>query len=91
MRSSKHLASAMAAVAAMAVAVAMWTGSPVSASGSDPVGRIGSAVEPAAPRDTATGAKVLDAYAKLPLAFVENRGQTDPRVRYYAQGNRRAF
>ena len=42
MRSSKHLASAMAAVAAMAVAVAMRTGSPVSASGSDPVGRIGS-------------------------------------------------
>ena len=92
MRSSKHLASATAAVAAMAVAVAMWTGSPVSASGADPAGRIGAAVEPAAPRDTAAaGAKVLDAYAKLPLAFVENRGQTDPRVRYYAQGNRRAF
>ena len=27
-----------------------------------------------------------DAYAKLPLSFVPNRGQTDKRVRYYAQG-----
>ena len=31
------------------------------------------------------------AYAKLPAAFVENRGQLDPRVRYYAQGPRYAF
>jgi hypothetical protein len=82
MRSNKHLASATAAVATIAAAFALWTGSPVSA------------VEPAAPSAAAaTGAAdhVLDAYAKLPLAFVENRGQTDARVRYYAQGNRRAF
>ena len=25
--------------------------------------------------------------ASLPVAFVENRGQTDSRVRYYAQGS----
>src|SRR5207248_10976390 len=31
------------------------------------------------------------ALAKLPIAFVENRGQTDARVRYYAQGSRYAF
>src|SRR5262245_24489704 len=31
------------------------------------------------------------AYAKLPVAFVENRGQVDSRVRYYAQGERYAF
>ncbi len=35
--------------------------------------------------------QVLKAYATLPLTFVENRGQTDARVRYYAQGPRYAF
>ena len=34
---------------------------------------------------------VLDAYANLPLAFVENQGQTNTRVRYYAQGPRYGF
>jgi Beta-propeller repeat len=32
-----------------------------------------------------------DAYAKLPVSFVENRGQTDPSVRYYALGDGYAF
>ena len=32
-----------------------------------------------------------EAYAKLPVSFVENRGQTDSRVRYYAQGNGYGF
>ena len=27
------------------------------------------------------------AFAKLPVSFIENRGQTDARVRYYAQGS----
>ena len=31
------------------------------------------------------------AYGALPLAFVPNRQQTDPRVRYYAVGHRYAF
>jgi hypothetical protein len=82
MRRSKHFVSAAAAFATLAIAVAVWTGARVSA------------VEHAAPNEMAlNGAteRVLDAYAKLPLAFVENRGQTDARVRYYAQGNRRAF
>ena len=35
--------------------------------------------------------QVLNAYAKLPIAFVENRGQMDARVRYYAEGPRYAF
>src|SRR5262249_26050289 len=35
--------------------------------------------------------RLLRAYAKLPAAFVENRGQTDSRVRYYAQGAGHAF
>src|SRR5262245_29059527 len=34
---------------------------------------------------------ILDAYAHLPIAFVENRGQTDRRVRYYAVGSRYSF
>ena len=29
--------------------------------------------------------QLLNTYAKLPVSFVENRGQLDPRVRYYAQ------
>ena len=32
-----------------------------------------------------------DAYGKLPLSFVPNRGQTDARVRFYAQGAGHAF
>ena len=35
--------------------------------------------------------QVLKAYANLPLTFVENRGQTDARVRYYTQGPHYAF
>src|SRR5262245_17495745 len=31
------------------------------------------------------------AYERLPLAFVENRGQEDRRVRFSAQGDRFAF
>jgi hypothetical protein len=31
------------------------------------------------------------AHAKVPVAFVENRGQVDVRVRYYARGDRYAF
>jgi Beta-propeller repeat len=35
--------------------------------------------------------QAADAYANLPVSFIENRGQTDPRVRYYARGNGYAF
>jgi hypothetical protein len=35
--------------------------------------------------------RATDAYSKLPLAFVPNRGQTDESVRYYAQGAGHAF
>ncbi|GAA4705385.1 DUF7948 domain-containing protein [Phytohabitans rumicis] len=34
---------------------------------------------------------VGDAYARLPLTFVENRGQADGQVRYLAQGGRYGF
>jgi hypothetical protein len=48
----------------------------------------------AAPRPSSVDGQqqqILDAYARLPVSFVENRGQMDPRVRYYAQGNRFGF
>jgi hypothetical protein len=38
-----------------------------------------------------TQQQLLDTIAKLPVSFVENLGQMDSRVRYYAQGNRYAF
>ena len=34
----------------------------------------------------AIGQQVLEAYGKLPLYFIENQGQLDPRVAYYIQG-----
>jgi hypothetical protein len=34
----------------------------------------------------ALGRDKSDSYAKLPLSFIPNRGQTDENVRYYAQG-----
>ena len=37
------------------------------------------------------GHRLLDAYATLPVAFVENHGQADARVRYYARGSGFAF
>ncbi len=52
-----------------------------------PVGRLPAPVAP--PRSSRE--QVLQAYANLPLRFVENRGQTDARVRYHAQGPRYAF
>ncbi len=38
-----------------------------------------------------TGPRAVKAYAKLPLAFVENQGQADARVRYVAEGSQYAF
>jgi hypothetical protein len=40
---------------------------------------------------SATKKRVADTYAKLPLSFVPNVGQTDERVRYYAQGQGFSF
>jgi hypothetical protein len=39
----------------------------------------------------ATKRRVTNAYAKLPLAFIPNAGQTDKHVRYYAQGAGHSF
>jgi hypothetical protein len=41
--------------------------------------------------DRLSGATVQDAYARLSPAFLENRGQIDRRVHYYALGSGHAF
>ncbi|HEX7889446.1 MAG TPA: SBBP repeat-containing protein [Ramlibacter sp.] len=45
----------------------------------------------AAAGNDAQRAQVLDAYGKLPLTFVENQGQADSRVQFYARGARHAL
>ena len=72
------------ALAAAATAALTERGPSVRVSESEPPARASAA--PTALRDRA-----LAAYGKLPLGFVENRGQTDARVRYYASGPRYAF
>jgi Beta-propeller repeat len=72
------LTTGVVGLAAGAVAIGM--GVPSSSQGKD-----------VAPPLTERQQQAADAYAKLPVSFVENRGQTDPRVRYYAQGNGYAF
>jgi hypothetical protein len=43
------------------------------------------------PAKPSSAARKLDAYAKLPITFVENRGQINRQVRYFAQGPHYAF
>ncbi len=50
-----------------------------------------SSTAPAGSAPTTTQQRAVDDYAKLPVSFVENRGQVDASVRYYAQGDRYAF
>ncbi|MEA3214838.1 MAG: hypothetical protein QOJ19_994 [Acidimicrobiia bacterium] len=38
-----------------------------------------------------TRREAASAFAKLPVSFIENRGQTDDRVKYYALGGRYSF
>src|SRR5262245_3559506 len=50
-------------------------------------------VAPGSPSSHAAGAtaRAEQAFGAMPVAFVANRGQTDPRVRYYAVGHRFAI
>src|SRR5437867_589367 len=41
--------------------------------------------------DPGTTSRVREAFRTLPLSFVENRGQVDPRVAYYVPGHDTAF
>src|SRR5208283_1141686 len=45
---------------------------------SDPAGK---------PAQVGEQALLHDAYGRLPLSFEENRGQTDPRVKFLSRGN----
>src|SRR6188474_2180141 len=90
MSSNKQIAIARAGLGFLILALTLWTGNPHAA-----------AARPDALQRTTVPASGADlkyspedtwrAYSKLPIAFVENRGQIDSRVRYYAQGNRYAF
>src|SRR6266702_1431794 len=52
--------------------------------GGSPTTRVDpSALQQAGP---ASSARLKEAVGKLPLNFIENRGQADPRVAYYVQG-----
>jgi len=44
------------------------------------------AAQPAAASQIAAQSRVRSSYASLPLAFEENKGQTDPQVKYLARG-----
>src|SRR3954453_8726880 len=57
-------------------------------------GAIAIGVTPSAPAQRSPADQqrhIAEAFSKLPVSFVENRGQTDAAVRYYAQGKRFAF
>ena len=93
MRSVQQVVRAAAGLVVVAGAVALWTSDHPASKRPGP-NRQPRAAERAAPALAAfdgNHAQVLSAYANLPVAFIENRGQTDNRVRYYAQGARYGF
>jgi Beta-propeller repeat len=75
MLNNARFVSARSAISIAAVTIAIGSGSPSTSARWFP--------GPNSRAATAAGK-----YANLPVAFVENRGQIDPRVRYYAQGPR---
>ena len=71
------------------IAATRWTPSILAfacviAIGKSPASAAASAASASADREE----RVRSDYAKLPVAFVENVGQADAPVRYYAQGSR---
>jgi hypothetical protein len=88
--SSKKETAARAGLGFLILALTFWTGNPhAAAARSDALQRY--TATPAGPDLKHSAEEVWRAYTKLPIAFVENRGQIASRVRYYAQGNRYAF
>jgi len=61
------------------------------AGGAVAIGVVPSLAPPERSPSAAARQSAAEAFGKLPVSFVENRGQTDASVRYYAQGNRYAF
>jgi hypothetical protein len=78
MIASKYVGRLAGAVGVLVVALATWTLGPGARTAT-----LGAAPD--------REAQALNAFANLPLAFVENHGQADSRVRFYAQGPRYAF
>jgi hypothetical protein len=87
MRTAHQVAAAAAGLGAVAIVVGL------AAAGDPGSSRPGAERQrPAAgPVNARTRERILRTFASLPLAFVENRGQTDNRVRYHAQGSRHGF
>ncbi len=77
MIASKQVIRVSAGVGVFAIALAIWMN--------------GSGATTSAVRESDNRAQVLNAYSNLPVTFVENHGQADSRVRFYAQGPRYAF
>ena len=78
MRSNSQILGARAAVMLIVLAAAAGGGPTARAQRDDT-------------RDRTAPERILDRYASLPVAFVENRGQADRRVRYYAKAGGSAF
>src|ERR1700730_10000175 len=92
MHSNRHFIPARAVLAMIAVASVIGAASsPAAARRSDAMRRAAGSAAPTVAAHDIKDEQILKAYGKLPVSFVENRGQTDARVRYYAQGNRFAF
>jgi hypothetical protein len=89
MFSVKCAVSAVVGLGVAAAAMAVWAGARPDSR--RPVTDSRECAVPATAGTRQSSDQVLKAYAKLPVTFVENRGQTDKRVRYYAQGPRYAF
>ena len=77
MFASKHLIRISVGIGAAALALATWT--------------TGFAGHVDVRANSEARARALNDFSRLPLAFVENRGQTDARVRFYAQGATRMW
>src|SRR5262245_46080584 len=86
---NRHLLPAAAVLGLVILAIAVWSAAGPSRA---------RYAEPDRPKharqqtEATSGREWLEAaYEKLPLAFVANRGPTDDRVPYFAQGPRQAF
>ena len=84
MRRVTLVLSAAAGLGLVAAAVTIGTVVPTSGPSQRPASEV-------APPLTSAQQQVAKAYSSLPVSFVENHGQTDAIVKYYAQGNGYAF
>ena len=88
MRRTKRMTGAILGIGIAAMAVALTTAEQTA---TQALGLAGGAAYGAPSPQIKQAATPQKAFAAMPLAFVQNRGQTDARVRYYAVGNHYAF